>query len=73
MTFKNDEIRLAFHVLPTSKQSSMVSMDERLALLGQEVCIEGVSYADKILEVIVRITMRDKLSANPGAAVPGLK
>lgn len=63
MTFRSEVVRLLYHQLPLTQQISLTNMDEKHAKNGYEVHIEAVSRLDRISEVVVCITMRDKFDA----------
>lgn len=56
MTFASDEVRLAFHQLPTATQVEYVDWEASLAKRGRLIHVISVSHAGNILDVSVRIS-----------------
>ena len=66
MTFASEEVRLAFHSLPTELQVEMSRMEERFAAQGSGLFIADVVQWDNgVSEVVIRITFKKQSNAVP--------
>ena len=60
MTFASEEVRMAFHQLPTQTQVEYTEMENRFADRGSGLHIEAVNHHADCLEVVVRVSHQFK-------------
>lgn len=67
MTYESEEVRHAFHALPTQTQYEWTKWDNELADTGYELHIEGVKNSKDFLEVCIRVNQQLKTGRTPEA------
>ena len=63
MTFRNEDVRRAFHQLPTARQVEFAETEERVARYGQRLHCEDVLTYGNVLEVLIRIAFDTQTDA----------
>lgn len=66
MKFKNEQVRFAFHALPTARQVEYVEWEEELARSGNHLIVDEVECNGKHLEVSIRISPNFEISPVTG-------
>lgn len=63
MTFKDEQVRLQFHSLPTATQVNYADWEAKLAKRNARLHIDDVIAAGPISEIVIRITENFQLTA----------
>jgi len=66
MTFRNEDVRLAFHQLPTARQVEFSAMEQNAAKYGQRIHCDDVLQYGNISEVLIRIAFDPQSYAGAG-------